>query len=222
MSFDGHYYDWRAKRITAIVDHYGPAFFRPCRLLELGAGYGDIGIFFRCLGADVTFADARREHLEVIRERYPSVSEANCIVYNAEHHWPFRGTFDLILNMGMIYHTDYWERSIVSSCMAADQVVIETEVSDSDDETHVLKVEEDGYDQAFSGTGSRPSPAAVEKVLRDCGFGFVRITDDRCNSDIHRYDWIPTNSGACTDGQRAFWFAHRVEDGGSPCGADHP
>lgn len=214
MSFDGHYYDWRVKRIAAIVDHYGAAFFGRRRLLELGAGYGDIGMFFRCLGADVTFADARPEHLGVIQERYPSIPDDRCVPYDAEQHWPFCGTFDLILNMGMIYHTDFWERSIISSCMAAGHVVIETEVSDSDDETYVLKVEEEGYDQAFSGKGSRPSPSAIERVLRDCGFAFVRITDDRCNSGFHRYDWVPANSGECADGQRAFWFARRSDEGG--------
>lgn len=215
MSFDGHYYDWRIKRILAIVEHYGPAFFRPCRLLELGAGFGDIGVFFHCLGSDVTFADARQEHQTEFRERYPSIPDSNYVLYDAEQHWAFHGTFDLILNMGMIYHTDYWERSIISSCMAADHVVIETEVSDSDDETYVLKVQEDGYDQAVSGTGSRPSPAAVEKVMRDSGFEFIRITDDRCNSGFHRYDWTAANSGEWTEGQRAFWFGRRIADGRS-------
>jgi hypothetical protein len=96
--------------------------------------------------------------------------------------------------------------------MAADHVVIETEVSDSDDESFVLKIQEDGYDQSIHGRGSRPSPAAVEKVMRNCGFEFVRITDDRCNSGIHHYDWTPTNSGAFSHGQRAFWFARRIGD----------
>jgi hypothetical protein len=210
MAFDGHYYDWRIKRISAIVEHYGAAFFRNCRLLELGAGYGDIGILFHCLGADVTFADARPEHLAVMHGRYPSIPDSNYVLYDAEQRWPFQGSFDLILNMGMIYHTDQWERSIICSCMVSDHVVIETQVSDSDDETHVLKVREAGYDQSVSGIGSRPSPAAVEKVMRNCGFAFVRITDDRCSTSFHHYDWTPTNSGESPRGQRAFWFARRM------------
>ncbi|MCG8543182.1 MAG: class I SAM-dependent methyltransferase [Alphaproteobacteria bacterium] len=210
MAFDGHYYDWRVRRIAAIVDHYGASFFKGSRVLELGAGFGDIGIFFRCLGADVTFGDARQEHLDEMRDRYPSLPEDRLVLYNAEERWPFDGAYDLILNLGMIYHCDFWERSIIESSRVGTHFAIETEVADSDDEKYVLKVEEEGYDQAFSGVGSRPSPAAMEYVMRNCGMVFQRVSDDRCNSGFHVYDWPPTNSGEATDGQRAFWFAEKM------------
>ena len=207
MSFDGHYYGWRVARISAIVEHFGADYFRGRKLLELGAGHGDIGIFFHCLGADVTFGDARPEHLDVMRERYPSIPEQKFVLYDAEGDWPFEGAFDVVLNLGLIYHCDRWEKSIMDSSLAAKDMLIETEVADSDDPYYVGKVKEEGYDQAFRGTGSRPSPAAVERVMRACDLEFSRITDNRCNSDFHVYDWNPTNSGEWEDGKRAFWFA---------------
>lgn len=41
MAFGRQYHDWRIKRIPAIVEHYGAAFFWRCRQLGSGAGYGD-------------------------------------------------------------------------------------------------------------------------------------------------------------------------------------
>lgn len=69
-TFIDHYFEWRAKRVAAILNHYNPSFFFGKSLLEVGCGYGDIGTVFSNLGAAVTCSDARAEHLSIIRERH--------------------------------------------------------------------------------------------------------------------------------------------------------
>jgi SAM-dependent methyltransferase len=207
--FTGHYYEWRRKRLHAIVRRYGPAWFVGARVLELGCGHGDIGAMLLTLGADVTFSEGRREHLDVIAERYPGIPANRLVAYDAEHAWPFEERFDLVINMGLVYHVDNWQRSIIGSLRSADHVVLETEVCDSYDPALVVKTVEDGPDQAISGVGSRPSAPAVEAVLRAEGFRFERISDNRCNAGFHRYDWPVTGTGAWEHGLRRFWFAWR-------------
>lgn len=207
--FAGHYFEWRRRRIAAIVERYGAGWFRGARVLELGCGFGDIGASFLTLGADVTFSEGRAEHLGVIAGRYPGIASSRLVAYDAEDPWPFADRFDLVINMGLVYHVDNWQRSIVGSVRAADRVVLETEVCDSDDPNLVVKIPEVGEDQAISGTGSRPSGAAVEALLRAEGCRFERITDSRCNAAFHRYDWSVTGSGGWEHGLRRFWFVWR-------------
>lgn len=207
--FAGHYYEWRRKRVRAIVQRYGGGWFKGARVLELGCGYGDIGVALQVLGADVTFSEGRREHLDVIADRYPGLSAERLVAYDAEHPWPFTERFDLVINMGLVYHVDTWERSIIGSLRSAPRVVLETEVCDSDDPSLVLKNPEEGPDQAVSGIGSRPSAPAVEALLRAEGFRFERVDDNRCNAGFHRYDWPVRNTGGWEHGLRRFWFAWR-------------
>ena len=42
-------------------------------LLELGCGYADIGNMFYDLGAIVTSSDAREEHLDIVKQKYPHI-----------------------------------------------------------------------------------------------------------------------------------------------------
>ena len=141
--------------------------------------------------------------------RYPGLPADRLAVYDAEGPWPFTERFDLVINMGLVYHVDNWQRSIIGSLRNADRVVLETEVCDSDDPYTVVKTVENGPDQALSGVGSRPSAAAVEQLLRTEGFRFERIADNRCNAAFHRYDWEVRNTGTWEHGLRRFWFCWR-------------
>lgn len=208
LRFRGHYNLWRAKRIVAIINHYGEEFFREKKILELGAGYGDMGNYLKEIGAEVVFAEGRPEHCEVLRHRFP-----NNKVYqvNLENEWPWQEHFDIILNLGILYHLDNFN-FLLEMCFAhCDHMILETEVSDSDDPLFVLKIEEDtkSYDQSLIGIGSRPSEYMIEAIIIKNNFIFKKINDDRCNSHFHRYDWKIKNTHAWINGQRRFWFIQK-------------
>lgn len=206
--FSGHYIGWRAKRLAAILSHYGPSFFFNKKVLEVGCGYGDIGAVFAQLGASVTCSDARRRYLDVVRERHP---EINVVQANLDEEWPFEHQ-DLVVHMGVLYHLSHYIEPLQRVCRGCDFMVLETEVCDSDDPSFVVQTKEKGYDQAISGTGTRPSADAIERVLDSCGMKYERITDARCNFELHRYDWQVTNSGAWQHGLRRFWFVERKHE----------
>lgn len=203
--FSGHYDEWRNRRITAIVSHYGPLWFKGKTVLELGAGYGDIGAALQGIGAQVTCSEAREEHVAKIRRRHPNIE---VIKANMEHEWPFTKKYDLILHLGLLYHLKNINFSVEKSLSNAMFVALETEVCDSDDPNFVLRVTEDktGYDQSFIGIGSRPSAPYVERLFENVGARFDRISDSRCNSYFHTYDWNVTNTGDWCNGLRRFWF----------------
>lgn len=210
--FTGHYEYWRAKRITAIVEHFGEEWFKGKKILELGCGYGDIGYVLMSLGAELVFAEGRAENCDYLRRRFPN----NRVYFmNCENEWPFAEDerFDMILHMGLLYHLDNIWFVFDRCCHCCDHIVLETEVSDSDDENYILKIDENsqGWDQSLMGHGSRPSGAYVEKHLRSLGWSFRRVTDSRCNAQFHTYDWEVKNTGTWRNGLRRFWFCERGE-----------
>lgn len=208
--FEGHYREWRLKRIAAIVEWYGNAWFRGRRILELGAGHGDIGAFFWALGADVTFAEGRPEHVAEIRARFPLLPPSRVVLMDAEQGIPIDGPFDLILHLGLLYHLNDWRRSVDDASRLGTFMVLESEVCDSDDPSVEAKInEQDSYDQALHGRGSRPSAEMLEAALRRAGWQSQRLRDNRCNANMHVYDWPVQNTGSCRNGQRRWWFCGR-------------
>jgi SAM-dependent methyltransferase len=204
--FASHYVEWRERRIDAIRAHYGDAFFAGRTLLELGCGYGDLGAAFAGLGAVVTCCDARAEHLDVLRERWPDV---NAVQADLNREWPF-DRFDIILHLGLLYHLEPTHMSLRLSCRSADHLVLESEVCDASSPDLVVVAPEQGYDQAVDGQGCRPSAARVERILSEEGMAVERLTDGRCNAGIHVYDWPVRDTGRFQHGQRRFWFARKV------------
>jgi cyclopropane fatty-acyl-phospholipid synthase-like methyltransferase len=202
--FNDHYDEWRAKRIAAIENHYGTEFFKGRTLLEIGCGYGDIGAYFERLGAIVTCSDAREEHLARCSQLHPNVTTL-CVDLDKE--WPFQ-KYDIILHMGVLYHLKDYKATIKKAFDSCDHLALETEVLNTT-ETKAVSTNEDGYDQAFNGVGVRPSPKAVEETLDECGFTYEMITDNRCNSRFHIYDWEVDDSGVWKHGLRRFWFCKK-------------
>ena len=211
-NFSDHYEYWRAKRVVAIVEHYGESFFKNKKILELGCGYGDIGKVFIGLGAEVIFAEGREEHVNILKNKFP-----NNRVYkvNLENEWPFKyEKFDLILHLGVLYHLDNIEFSLEKSILNTSNLVLETEVCDSDDPNLVLKIDEnmDGYDQSLIGKGSRPSGKYLENIFKKYNCSYEIIKDKRCNALFHRYDWSVKNTNTWEHGLRRFYFIETRPD----------
>lgn len=199
-AFLGHYPAWRTHRLRVLMDLWGQENLRGATVLELACGHGDIGAFFLSLGADVTFVDAREEHLAVVRTRYP---DATTVLHDANQPLlaPNGGRYDYVIHMGLLYHLrpDAVAGSIANACELGRHVVLDTQVCDSDDSTLVVEMRESGFDQAVDGIGCRPSTAFIERVLNDRGVRWRRHDDPRLNTDLHIYDWKSLNDGRYFD-----------------------
>jgi len=207
--FSHHYDAWREKRVTEIIRYFGPLWFRGKKLLEVGCGYGEIGLSFEALGAEVHYSDARQEHLDVILKHRPY---AHVIKADINNEWPFDIEYDLILHLGVLYHLDDIDYSLSKLMHSAKHAVLETEVSDSISEELVVKVIEDSesYDQSTTGVGSRPSPAYIEKQLKKLGANkLVKLESKSCDSTFHQYSWPLSNTGRWEHGLRALWFIEK-------------
>jgi SAM-dependent methyltransferase len=207
--FEGHYKVWRSRRILAILDQYGHRFFSGKQILEVGAGYGAIGAFFSLLGAEVTCLEGRKANVRVIQQRYPFVK---ALLHDLAQGIPGDAFFDVLIHMGVLYHLPDPEPALRAACRRCQHLILETEVSDSDDPDLVLSAREHayGFDQSLVGQGSRPSPAFVERILKEENFSFSRITDGRCNWELHTYDWPISNSKQFRNGLRRMWFAEKA------------
>jgi hypothetical protein len=205
--FSGHYDDWIKSRMNGINEYISPEYFKSKTLLELGCGHAHIGNKFHELGADVTSSDARMEHLEIVNDTYPHIKT---YILDADKD-DIPETYDIILHWGLLYHLNEIENHLAKISQKCDVLLLETEVCDSDDSTFFITTNEEGYDQAFNGTGIRPSPAYVEKVLEKNGFQFRLVKDSILNSGFHSYDWDVKNTNTCAGGLRRFWICWKKD-----------
>ena len=152
------------------------------------------------------WTDARQEHLDEIIRRYPKICNSkNVFRLDLENSWPEIGKFDVILHFGVLYHLNNWELSLRESIKHSRLIFLETEVSDFKKDTNIV-VHEKGYDQAFSGIGSRPSAKAIERVIASAGAKFIRHDSEMLNSTLHTYDWKASDTKSWKHGLRRFWI----------------
>jgi hypothetical protein len=188
--------------MNGINKYIKQGYFNSKTLLELGCGHAHLGNKFSELGAIVTSSDGRQEHLDVVNELYPHLKTLR-IDLNKDD---IPDTYDIILFWGLLYHLEEIETPIEKVSNKCNVLLLETEISDSDDDTFFISPDENGYDQAISGKGIRPSPAYVEKVLEKNGFQFKLIKDKILNNGYHQYDKELTNRKIWYAGFRRFWI----------------
>lgn len=208
--FSGHYYEWRIKRMRKVIEVFGAEWFRGKRILELGCGYGDMGMLLVALGADVMFSDYRQEHLDEMERRYPAYGREKLIKADINKEWPFKGEFDLVLHMGLLYHLEDWKYGLEKAKGCSANMVLETEVCDSEEVGCEKKKLEYGFDQAVSGCGIRPSAASIEAELEKQGCSYNRYDESELNSTMHRYDWKVAGTGRHGPGYRRLWICRGV------------
>jgi hypothetical protein len=204
--FEEHYIQWRDSRINCI-DKYiagrGNSFFKNKTLLEVGCGYADIGnIFNKKYNCIVTSVDARKEHIDVVLNKYPNLST---YVFDADNE-ELQGNYNIILHWGLLYHLYDIEKHLKNICSRCDFLFLETEVCDSLDDNFRIYIREEGYDQAFNNIGIKPSEKYVEKILKNNNFNFRIILDPILNTPNHCYSWVNSNNNSFNFGQRRFWF----------------
>jgi hypothetical protein len=198
-----HYVGWISSRFNGLNKYINPEYFRSKTLLELGCRYGDNGNKFHEYGAIVTSCDARKENLDITNRRFPHI-KTFCIDLDNED---IEEHYDVILHWGTLYHLSEIETHLEKISNRCNVLLLESEVSDSDDKTFYISVQEhDAYDQSFNSKGIRPSQQYVEDVLSKNGFQFELIKDPILNSDFHVYDWEIKNTKTWRHGLRRFWI----------------
>lgn len=188
--------------MNGVKKYISPDYFKSKTLLEIGCGHADIGHMFYELGANVTSSDVRGEHLENVKQKYPHIKTLQIDGDNDS----IKDKYDIIVHWGLLYHLREIEAHLENVSQNCDVLLLETEVSDSDDKDFFISTNEDGYDQAFNAKGIRPSESYVEHVLEKNGFQFKLVKDPILNSGFHCYDWNISNSKTWRSGLRRFWI----------------
>jgi hypothetical protein len=200
--FRGHYDNWIESRMNGIKKYITPEYFKGKTLLELGSGHAHVGNRFYELGAIVTSSDARKEHIYVVNTIYPHI---NTLLIDVDKN-DIKDTYNIILHWGLLYHLSEIDVHLEQVSKKCNVLLLETEVSDTDDDTFFISTNEEGYDQAFNYKGIRPSPSYIEKVLQKNGFQYKLIKDPILNSGYHHYDWDINNTKLGRNGLRRFWI----------------
>jgi hypothetical protein len=182
MNFKETYHpEWQIGRINYITEYFGKEYFAAKTLLELAPFNGLIGNHFHLLGATVTCVEGRKENVEDIREMYPHLNthQANLDVKD----WPW-GTFDIIVNWGLLYHLEFCHREVLENCIANCKcLLLETVVANNDED--IQFVSEVGIDQSLSSRGGRPNIKWIEQILNRRGCDYKQVVVPNCG--IHDY-----------------------------------
>jgi hypothetical protein len=205
--FEDHYTEWQNNRIKKIINIFGKDYFKDKSLLELGAGYGHIGIHFCSLGARVTLAEGKQEHVDVMKHRHKNVAE-QIIQLNQDQKWSLGKKYDLVIHMGVSYHLENWVDDLECALAHTDNIIFETVVNYKS--TGILQTTENPlkYDDGLNSIGSQPPQEAIEDVFTKNHFAFIRYDDADLSTWKHQYDWINAPKSPTTAARR-FWYAHR-------------
>ena len=192
--FGGVFNEWRVKRVKKLEYIFSQGWFQNKKVLELGCAFGNIGLYLKSLGAEVTFADARQEALDAVRRKDSSVE---LILLDQEKPWSLDRNFDLILHFGLLYNLDNWEKDLRCTIPQAEFTALETAVARYTDNFE-CKIVNPIYPYKiygpYSGTGSLVSSSNIENILCELGTDFHRYDDSDLNMrddwDDFCYDWV--------------------------------
>lgn len=208
--FHPSYAGWREKRLGKILEIYGADYFKGRKVLELGAGHGDLGASLAKLGADVLCLDGRLQNVSFARLKHRKVAGVRFEEFNLENDFSGFGRFDLIVDFGLLYHLRNVDAHLRCCFSVADDMLIESVVCDSTDPHAIFyrpeRAEVD--EEALDGVGSRPSPFYVERLAAENSFAVTRyFTSDLNYTHQFVYDWEHRNDGRLGDDfvLRRFW-----------------
>lgn len=174
-------------------------------VLEVGAGIGLLSGFFEDRGCRVLSTDARPENVAEIKKRYPR-REVATLDLEQPAEVAALGKFDIVFCYGTLYHLASPEPALQAMSGVSDMILLETCLSAGEGEESPNVAEELTHNQAFSGTGSRPTRAwVVNRLKRFWGNGYISVTQPR-HPDFP-LDWTVPSSAPNT---RAIFVGSRT------------
>lgn len=197
------YKSWKQKRLSRIINLLGEDWFSGKSILELAAGYGDIGIELMELGADVTFADANEEFLNIIQSKIPY--PVPLVKFDQNNYYDLGKKFDLVLHLGVLYHILNWKEDLKCAFNHSDKIILETIVEASQNKIWEKKIKVSP--QLWGNTleeKSLFSEKAVDNEIKKSGYSYLKLNNSSLNTNFgwgigeknlerHIYDWTPEN-----------------------------
>ena len=118
------------------------------------------------------------------------------------------------MDLAVLCHLRNYEQHLIDICNSTGYLVLETAVCDADDPNKCVTGSENKgiYDNSINGVASKPTAAAIERVLSVCGMTFKRMDSDRLNAGQFTYNWVPQNNGEISIGKRRLWFANKTNN----------
>lgn len=145
-------------------------------VLEVGAGIGLLTGFFEERGCRVTSTEARKGNIAENKRRHPGRRLARLNLEQAGDVEAF-GKFDIVFCYGTLYHLAEPEPALEALSRVSDMILLETCLSTGEDEASPKVPELHTVNQAYSGTGSRPTRAWVlARLKRFWGNGYISVT----------------------------------------------
>ena len=213
--YGANYQGRRMRRLRKVMELFGIDFTGK-RILELGAGIGDIGSVLASLGAEVVGLEGRLANCNTANLRFRNLSGYQVLQWDLEKDFSEFGRFDLVINFGLVEVIERFVDLLDCCIRVSDHIVLETMVCDSLDPDRVFCIDMAGdeYDDwPLAGRSPRPSPAFIERFFQQMGYAIHRHFDADLNDPPHIYDWEHENNNRIGDGLRRFWH---FEKGSEP------
>ncbi len=194
------YEDWTNKRVERLLGIFGKGWFNGKTVLELGSAHGDIGIELLKLGADVTFSDVRREHLESIVNKFKDVNFKPRVQHiNQNEPYDLKKKFDLVLHIGVLYHVANWQQDLECALNHTNTMILESAVSPSPDLKHPIYGPYGCKNPVLTQEG-------IEEHLTNLGCKFIRFDIPELDS---RGQWLTTE---IRNNHYYSWDQNRIKD----------
>jgi len=181
------------------------------RVLDAGCGVGHLASRLERMGCRVVGVDGRKENIEGLRTRYPSL-EAHVANVESEPLSRF-GRFEVVFSYGLLYHLENPLESLRNlQSICDDFLLLETIICDH--ELPLVRAEDESSDfnQALGGLGCRPTPHYVVLALNRVGFPHVYAPVSPPEHRDFRFEW-QNNLEVARDGHplRCVFVASRKE-----------
>ncbi|MBL8760719.1 MAG: class I SAM-dependent methyltransferase [Phycisphaerae bacterium] len=138
------------------------------RVLEVGAGIGDLTEFFLDRGCSVTVTDGRPDNLGVITKRFAGNSRVRIARLDLDEPGDaIPGAHEVVFCYGVLYHLLYPGEALrLLAPLAEDLLLLETVVSrDADDRVELVPESTVRCSQSLRGKGARPTRAWIMREL---------------------------------------------------------
>ena len=204
------YQEWFQSRLDKTVSIFGEDWFADKKVLELGACHGDFGLALTNLGANLTYVDARYEHLESIQQRLQVPSKL--IQLDQNQTYDLGEKFDLVLHYGVLYHLENWRQDLACALNHSNLMLLETVVHP---DNNVEDYWEPGggyhYDE-YNCLHPTFTEVSVEKTLTELGAKFIRFDNRSLNTIGRLHDNVIIRNEYSWTSSNYMQFADKVVD----------